>query len=124
MRACIDPGNGDFYISSWGDGLFKYSNNTLLKHYNKDNTPQLAINSGNSGIRICGLAMDKFKNLWIAQTGNSASIKILKPDGSWIVNPLTIDAPVAGDIISAGNGQKWMVLPLGYGLFILDDNIP
>ncbi|MFZ0282833.1 MAG: hypothetical protein WAL29_14370 [Bacteroidales bacterium] len=123
MRACIDPGNnGHFFISSWGDGLFEYNNNTLVKHFNENNTPELAINSGNTGIRICGLAMDRSKNLWIAQTGNSATIKVLKPDGSWIVNPLTIDAPVAGDIIAAANGQKWMVLPMGYSMFILDDN--
>ena len=35
----------------------------------------------------------------MTQSGVPGSIKVLKPDGSWIVNPLTIDAPVIGDII-------------------------
>jgi ligand-binding sensor domain-containing protein len=47
---------------------------------------------------------------------------VLRPDGSWIINPLTIDAPTIGDIIITAIGQKWIVLPRGYGLFILDDN--
>jgi ligand-binding sensor domain-containing protein len=38
------------------------------------------------------------------------------------VNPLTINAPVIGDIIITTIGQKWIILPRGYGLFILDDN--
>ena len=50
------------------------------------------------------------------------SIKGLKPDGTWIVNPITIDAPTIGDIIITKSGIKWIVLPRGHGLFILDDN--
>ena len=50
------------------------------------------------------------------------ALKILKPGGSWIVYPLTIDAPVIGDIISTENGQKWIILPGGNGLYIIDDN--
>ena len=123
MRAFIDPGNSShFFISSWGDGLFEYENNTLVKHYDSSNSPLQNSETAGSGIKICGLAMDKSKNLWITQTDVPGSIKILKPDGSWIVYPLTIDAPVIGDIISAGNGQKWIILPGGHGLFIIDDN--
>jgi ligand-binding sensor domain-containing protein len=66
--------------------------------------------------------MDKSENLWLTQSGVSASIKIIKSNGNWIVNPVAIDAPVTGDIIITTKGQKWIVLPRGYGLFILDDN--
>ena len=38
------------------------------------------------------------------------------------VNPLTIDAPVIGDILITAKGQKWIILPKGNGLFVLDDN--
>lgn len=123
VRSWIDPDNSNhFFVSTWGDGLLEYDKGTLVKHFDGSNTPQLAINSGNNGIRIFGLAMDRQKNLWITQTGITGSIKILKPDGSWIVNPLTIDAPVLGDIISTSGGQKWIILPGGHGLFIIDDN--
>ncbi len=65
--------------------------------------------------------MDRSKNLWITQTDAPGSLKILKPDVSWSVYPLTIDAPVIGDIISTENGLKWITLPEGHGLFIIDD---
>jgi hypothetical protein len=66
--------------------------------------------------------MDKSRNLWITQTEVPGSIKVLTPDGKWIVNPVTIEAPTIGDIIITRNGNKWIVLPRGFGLFILDDN--
>jgi hypothetical protein len=123
MRSIIDPGNNShFFVSTWGDGLLEYNNNVVVKHYNSSNSPLQNGSAAGSGIRICGLAMDKSKNLWITQTDITGRIKILKPDGSWIVYPLIIDAPVAGDIISTEKGQKWITLPGGYGLFIIDDN--
>ena len=123
MRSLIDPGNSShFFISSWGDGLFEYDNNTLVKHYNQYNSPLQEGDSPGSGVRICGLAMDRSKNLWITQTDVPESIKILKQDGTWITYPAIINAPVIGDIISTKSGQKWITLPGGHGLFIIDDN--
>jgi hypothetical protein len=67
--------------------------------------------------------MDDDRNLWITQTEVPGSIKMLKPDGAWVINyDLTINAPTIGDIIIARNGYKWVVLPRGFGLFVLDDN--
>ena len=123
MRSLFDPGNSShFFISSWGDGLFEYNNNTLVKHYNQYNSPLQEGDSPGSGVRICGLAMDRSKNLWITQTDVPESIKILKQDGTWIIYPAIINAPVIGDIISTKSGQKWITLPGGHGLFIIDDN--
>jgi Tfp pilus assembly protein FimT len=123
MRALIDPDNNNhMFVSTWGGGLLEYENNNLIKQYTEANSPLLTIIPGRPYVRICGLAMDKSTNLWLTQTGVQGSIKVLKSDGSWIVNPLTIDAPTIGDIISTAKGQKWIILPRGYGLFILDDN--
>ena len=123
MRSFIDPWNSShFFISSWGSGLFEYENNTLMNHYNSSNSPLQISGTTGSEIKVCGLAMDKLKNLWITQTNVTGSVKILKPGGSWIVYPLTIDAPVIGDIISTENGQKWIILPGSNGLYIIDDN--
>ena len=123
LRALIDPDdNNHFFVSSWGGGLLEYKNNNLLKQYNDANSPLQTIIPGRAYVRICGLAMDKSKNLWMTQTEVPGSIKVLKPDGSWIVNPLRIDAPTIGDIIITRSGQKWIILPRGFGLFVLDDN--
>lgn len=123
MRAVIDRGNNShFFVSSWGDGLLEYNNNSLVKQYDASNSPLQIGSTPGSGIRICGLAIDRSKNLWITHSDADGSIRILKPDGTWISYPLTISVPVIGDIISTENGQKWITLPGGYGLFVIDDN--
>ncbi len=123
MRSLVDPGNPDhFFVSTWGGGLLEYLNNEMVHQYNDSNSPLQTIIPGKAYVRICGLAMDEDKNLWITQTEVPGSVKVLKPDGSWIVNPVTIDAPTIGDIIITGRGDKWVVLPRGHGLFVLDDN--
>lgn len=123
MRALSDPDNPNhLFVSTWGGGLLEYDNNNLTKQYTESNSPLQTIIPGRPYVRICGLAMDKSKNLWLTQTEVPGSIKVLRADGSWIINPLTIDAPTIGDIIITATGQKWIVLPRGYGLFILDDN--
>jgi len=123
MRALIDPDNPNhFFVSTWGWGLLEYKDNNPPIQFAGPPSPLQTIIAGQPYVRICGLAMDKSKNLWITQTGVAQPIKVLKPDGNWIVNPVTIDAPIIGDIIIAKNGYKWIVLPRGYGLFILDDN--
>jgi hypothetical protein len=123
MRSFIDPDNNNHvFVSTWGGGLLEYQTNNLIKQYTESNSPLQTIIAGRPYVRICGLAMDKSKNLWITQTEVPGSIKVLKPDGSWIVNPVTIEAPTIGDLVITKNGYKWVVLPRGYGLFILDDN--
>jgi hypothetical protein len=123
MRILADPNNNKhIWVSTWGSGLIEYENNAVLHKYDDSNSPLQTIIPGKPYSRICGLAMDKERNLWITQTGVPGSIKVLKPDGTWITNPITIEAPTIGDILITKTGIKWIVLPRGYGLFILDDN--
>ncbi|MDP4224116.1 MAG: hypothetical protein Q8868_12465, partial [Bacteroidota bacterium] len=120
MRVCFDPvDNNHFFISTWGDGLLEYNNNQLTKHWDNTNSP---LQSTSSGIQILGLAMDDSHNLWVTQTGVTQGVKILKQDGSWAVHQTLTDVPVLGDIISTRSGQKWIVLPGGYGICVIDDN--
>ena len=123
MRAVPDPGNSShLFISTWGSGLLEYENNILVNQYNESNSPLQTIIPGKPYVRICGLAMDMNRYLWITQTGVPGSIKVLKPDGTWIIYPFTIEAPTIGDLIITKSGHKWIILPRGYGLFVLDDN--
>jgi len=123
MRSLIDPDDRThFFISTWGGGLLEYRNNIQVNQYSDANSPLQTIIPGRPYVRICGLAMDKDKILWMTQSEVRGSIKGLKPDGTWIVNPITIDAQMIGDIIITERGDKWIVLPRGNGLFVLDDN--
>ena len=123
LRAIIDPAdNAHFFISTWGSGLLEYRNNVLVNQFTEANSPLQTIIPDKPYVRICGMAMDDDRNLWITQTEVPGSVKILKSDGTWIVNPATVEVYAVGDIIISKGGQKWVVLPRGDGLFILDDN--
>jgi hypothetical protein len=123
LRALIDPSdNNHFYVSTWGGGLLEYENNVLKNQFTEANSPLQTIIPGHPFVRICGLAMDRSGSLWMTQTEVPGTVKVLKADGSWIVNPVTVDANAVGDIIITRSGKKWVVLPRGQGLFILDDN--
>ena len=121
MRAVTDPSNPSaFFVSSWGEGLLRFENNTPVKIYNSSNSPLRE--SGSTGeTRVLGLAFDSSGSLWVSQPDASEKIKILRSDGTWITYPRSIDAPFAGDLISTSSGQIWVILPGGYGLFVIDD---
>jgi hypothetical protein len=124
VRSVIDPSDpGHFFVSSWGKGLFEFRNNILTKHFDENNTPEMAADAGTGGVRICGLAIDANRNLWITQTGSTgSSIKILQEDGNWTTSFTNNNIRVMGDIFSARSGQKWITLPGTSGLFVIDDN--
>lgn len=123
MRSCIDPSdNRHYYISSWGDGLFEYRDDNLVNHFEASNSPLGNDIDGTGGIRIGGLAFDKSGNLWLSRSGTPGRIFIHKKDGGWIDYPVHVDSPVLGDIISTSEGQMWILLPGGGGVFVLDYN--
>ena len=123
LRAVIDPAdNSHFFISTWGSGLLEYRNNVLVNQFTEANSPLQTIIPDRPYVRLCGLAMDAGRNLWMTQTEVPGSVKVLKPDGNWIVNPATVNVYAVGDIVISKSGKKWIVLPRGDGLFVLDDN--
>jgi len=124
LRSAIDPADKNhFFVSSWGGGILEYTNGIEFKdRYYDANSPLQTIIPGAQYVRVCGMAFDKDGNLWITQTEVPGSIKVYRPDESWIVIPVTIDAPTIGDIIITEKNHKWIVLPRGYGVFVLDDN--
>jgi len=122
MRAVIDPRNSNhFFISTWGTGLMEFENNKLIKNYTDANSVLNNIIPGKPYVRTSGMAMDDKGYLWITQPEVPGTIKTLKPDGTWIINPVTIAVPTVGDILITRAGHKWVLLPRGYGLFLLDD---
>ena len=123
MRILPDPGdNTHYWVSTWGHGLIEYKDDSIIMKYDDSNSPLHTIIPGKPYSRVCGLAMDNDRNIWMTQTGVPGTIKVLRPNKTWITNPITIDVPSIGDILITRSGMKWIILPRGYGLFVLDDN--
>ncbi len=121
MRIAQVPGEpGHIYASTWGSGVYEYNNMQLVNHWEENSLESII--PGRPYVRVCGLAVDREKNLWITQSGIQNNIKVLTEDRSWISLPYYIDAPTIGDIIITESNLKWIVLPRGHGLFVLDDN--
>ncbi|MBN1388981.1 MAG: T9SS type A sorting domain-containing protein [Bacteroidales bacterium] len=111
---------GHIFVSTWGWGLYEYENNELINHWGENILGSTI--PGEPYVRIYGLAMDNEKNLWITQSGIQNNIKVLMNNNNWITLPYNIDAPVIGDLIITESNQKWIILPGGNGLCVLDDN--
>jgi len=124
MRAFFDPADvNHFFVTSWGGGLLEYRDNELVDRYNYKNSPLQTIIPNGDYVRLCGLGMDRYNNLWITGSEVPGTLKALKPDNAgWIVNPAKPDVLSVGDLIVTRTGQKWVILPRGNGLFVLDDN--
>ncbi|MGD0584039.1 MAG: T9SS type A sorting domain-containing protein [Bacteroidales bacterium] len=123
MRILPDPGdNTHYWVSTWGHGLIEYKDDSIIMKYDDSDSPLHTIIPGKPYSRVCGLAMDNDRNIWMTQTGVPGTIKVLRPNKTWITNPITIDVPSIGDILITRSGMKWIILPRGYGLFVLDDN--
>ncbi len=123
IRVRPSPQNqSTIYVSTWGSGLYIINEQGISEHFDDSNSPLESAVPGSDYVRVCGMAFDKNNYLWLTHSGVQNSIKILKPDNSWIVMPYTINAPIIGDIIISRSGKKWIVLPGGKGLFVLDDN--
>ncbi|HOS72760.1 MAG TPA: hypothetical protein PLZ75_09985, partial [Bacteroidales bacterium] len=123
MRVVFNPSDRNhFFVSTWGTGLLEYRNNELVNSYTDLNSPLQNIIPGKPYVRICGMAFDRRGNLWLAQPEVPNTIKALKPDGTWIVNPASANVYTVGDLVITRTGHKWLLLPRGFGLFLLDDN--
>ena len=121
MRVEPVPGDpGHVFVSSWGYGVFEYNNRDLTNHWAENSLGSII--PGQPLVRIYGLAIDNDKNLWITQSGMQNNIKVLTNDNTWISLPYNINAPVIGDMIISRSNHKWILLPGGHGLFVLDDN--
>lgn len=113
-----------FFAASWGNGLLEYQDNQLNEVYDDQNSTLQKVFSGGDAIFVKGLIMDRDQNLWVTNSLVQNPISVRKSDGEWVSFYFDgeISNRVVGDIILSDEGNKWISLPKGGGLFIFDDN--
>ena len=79
---------------------------------------------GGKYFRLGGTAFDLENNLWVTNSAVPEPISVKKADGKW--KSFTLDGMLSdnnlGRIINTTYDHKWVVCPLGHGLFAFDVN--
>ncbi|RPH31986.1 MAG: T9SS C-terminal target domain-containing protein [Bacteroidales bacterium] len=122
-RILFNPQNAnEFYIASWGRGIFRFKDNRMINHYTPSNSTLESIYPNEPYCRISGIALDKGGNLWATNAGVAKPISVRKADGTWSSFPYAsiINADRFSNLFYSPSGQLWLVLPGGGGFFVLD----
>ena len=111
VAVCSDNINDNrFFVGTWNNGLLEFRNDSLINHYNQKNS-ELETITEDGWIRIGGVDMDSDNVLWMT---NSQSEKPLVKfyNDSWtsFSVPNISTNIMAGKILCATNGQKWIQL--------------
>lgn len=122
-RVYFNPKNSDdFYLCSWGGGIFQNKDNSMVSHFDQYNSTLQSIFPNDKYCRISGVALDELGNLWVANAGVAKPISVRKPDGSWFSFSYStiIGTDRLSNFIYSPAGHLWLILPGGGGFFVLD----
>jgi len=126
QRTAVNPKKPEELIMSnfVGMGLYKLINGKFSTLYNESNSTisQLVIEDYRV-YKTFATTYDATGNLWVSNIYVDNSISVLKPDGQWKAFKFekAISLKNIGDIIATSNGQKWVVIPKGNGVFVFDE---
>lgn len=129
----VNPNNeSEWYIASWGNGLFKCTDKHITHHYTPRNS--LLDSTANGQCFIYGLAYDKKGNLWMTNSQCENMLKMMEPDGTWHKYNISrgvlagsYENVVANHLLIDSRGYKWINYPRGnefnhYNLVAFSDN--
>lgn len=117
-----------FYLSSWGKGLYRFSEDNLNKTYNSSNSPIKRYGDYRSEW-ISGLNFDKDKNLWMLNSLSPTPLLAKSEGDDWFTfdypgltyssNGATSEFLI--DMMIDSRGYKWIIISHN-GLFVVNDN--
>jgi len=117
---------GHIYVASYGEGLYEFRNNKLVKRHTFDNSALETIYPGHPNyIRIDALCFDKDGNLFMGNGGISNTLKCLTKDNQWITFTYSDIANKHGllQIIQSKKGVYWLVNGrVNSGIFAFNTN--
>ncbi|NQU88487.1 MAG: T9SS type A sorting domain-containing protein [Mariniphaga sp.] len=123
-----DPSDKNhIYIGSWGGGLLELQNGELINRFTNHNSSlQTALpNQPNEPyVRIGGLGFDSNGNLWISNSEVADIVSVLRTNGKWesFNLPVVANKRSIGQLIVTGNNDKWIVIPRGHSLYVVNED--
>lgn len=127
VQVVVDPKDPThLFAASWGGGVLEFKAGRFVKRYNHLNSPlQTALpeNPQEAYTRIGGMAYDGAGNLWITNAQSTRGLHALSPSGEWKSFELTGVSGfqyTIGQVIVTSAEDKWIILPRGRDLFVVD----
>lgn len=114
-KVVVNPRNPkEFYIGSWGSGLYRVLDGKITHNYMDSNSP---LESANTDIvLVSGLCYDNNNNLWLTNSGVSGLLKVIKSNGEWAtfnLSPYNTGqyGVIAEHVVVDSRNYKWINIP-------------
>ncbi|MFA5419469.1 MAG: Por secretion system protein, partial [Bacteroidales bacterium] len=121
----VDPNNPDIaYVGTWGGGLVKFVNHEFNTLFDKENSSLRPWLSDPNNTLISGLDFDSNHNLWVANSGASDLVSVMKNNGDWKSYNLggALSGADISELIVDGYNQKWMIKRSDGLIIVFNDN--
>jgi sugar lactone lactonase YvrE len=129
VQIAVDPRNREhIFIASWGGGILEFKNSKYITRYNNLNSPlQTALPETplEPYTRIGGIAFDGEGTLWITNAHSTRGLHSLNAKGEWKSYELpefSGQQYTIGQIIVNRYNDKWIVIPRGRDLYVVNKN--
>lgn len=120
-RLHYDSESRTCYFGSWGQGVIKFRNDSILRNYQSTNSGLSGsyTQGGGADTRVTGLDMDTDGNLWISAILADQNLNLLTAEGVW--HQYNLPGAFPTDLIVDDWGNKW-VINNGLGLTVFNEN--
>ena len=117
------PGTeNNFFIGTWNNGLLEFNGDSLVAHYNTENSALSAIGSSDGWIRVGGIDFDQNNDLWVVNSQTDMPlVKLSNNNWTQFNVPNLPTNTMAGKLMCASNNQMWVQLR-NEGLIVVEES--
>ncbi len=115
LAVCSGFNDNHFFVGTWDNGLLEFVRDSLVNHYNEENTSGALEPIPNTNIlRIGGVDVDNDDALWL--TNSESNRPLVKfQDNNWtsFTVPNLSTSTMSGELLCTSNNQKWIQIREG-----------
>lgn len=125
LSIAANPNNNKhWYIATYGKGVVEIRDYSIVKTWDRTNTPLGGTTGLINNSRISDLKFDSQGNLWIATSFTNECITVKTHDQLWFTFPINFinSGEVVSQILIDKSNNKWLSLPKGGGILVFNEN--